>query len=195
MVVSFNNEYAESIAKIGSQGADCNESPGGTSYTCLMPELSIEGNGRLERTAIYYNGQQLDKVREIFIHISEDGDFDALIMYVGSDGQHYTKNLFADYLDSVLTEPAGFTHEEAASLQMLTLESDGTLELTQLFRNGEQQEGVVRLYVHIKAPTVEEGRGLRSWFGGSKNIPERVEFAAEITYRELDGSLTTEGVF
>lgn len=195
MMVSFNNEYAECMPKIGRQGADCNESPDGTSYTCLMPELSIEGNGRLERTAIYYNGQQLDKVREIFIHISEDGDFDALIMYVGSDGQHYTKNLFTDYLDGVQTEPPGFTSEEASSLQMLTIDSDGTLESTLLLRNNEEQDGVVRLYVHIKAPTVEEGRGLRSWFGGSKNIPERAEFAAEITYREIDGSLTTEGVF
>jgi hypothetical protein len=160
-----------------------------------MPQLSIEGNGRLERTAIYFNGQQLDKVREVFIHISEDGDFDALIMYVGTDGQHYTKNIFTDYLDNVSTEPPGFTEEEAASLQMLTVDSDGSLESTLLVRNDEEQDGVVRLYVHIKAPTVEEGRGLRSWFGGKKNIPERAEFAAEITYREIDGSLTTEGVF
>jgi hypothetical protein len=160
-----------------------------------MPQFSIEGNGRLERTAIYYNGQQLDKVREVFIHISEDGDFDALIMYVGTDGQHYTKNIFTDYLDNVCTEPPGFTEEEAASLQMLTVDSDGSLESTLLARNDEEQDGVVRLYVHIKAPTVEEGRGLRSWFGGKKNIPERAEFAAEITYREIDGSLTTEGVF
>ncbi|MBU3679240.1 MAG: hypothetical protein FGM32_06500 [Candidatus Kapabacteria bacterium] len=160
-----------------------------------MPELSIEGNGRIERTAIYYNGQQLDKVREVFVHITEDGEFDALIMYVGADGQHYTKNIFTDYLENVQTETPGFTEEEAQSLQLLTVDSDGTAESTLLLRNNEEQGGVVRLYVHIKAPTVEEGRGLRSWFGGAKNIPERAEFAAEITYREENGSLTTEGVF
>lgn len=182
-------------SKIGSRASDCNESLFGTSYTCHMPEFSIEGNGRLERTAIYYNGQQLDKVREVFIHISEEGEFDALIMYIGSDGQQYSKNIFTDYLDGIQTEPPGFTEDEAASLQMLTVDSDGSLESTLLLRNNEEQQGVVRLYVHIKAPTVEEGRGLRSWFGGKKNIPERAEFAAEITYREIDGSLTTEGVF
>ena len=160
-----------------------------------MPELSIEGNGRLERTAIYYNGQQLDKVREVFIHITEDGDFDALIMYIGVDGKSYTKHVFTDYLENIQTEPPGFSDEEAMSLQMLTVDSDGTPESTLVMRNQEEQFGVVRLYVHIKAPTVEEGRGLRAWFGGQKNIPERAEFSAEITYREENGSLTTEGDF
>lgn len=65
-----------------------------------MAEFSIEGNGRLERTAVYFNGQQLDGVREVFINISEDGEFDVLLMYVGSDGQSYTKNVFTDYLDT-----------------------------------------------------------------------------------------------
>jgi len=160
-----------------------------------MAEFSIEGNGRLERTAIYFNGQQLDGVREVFVNISEDGEFDVLLMYVGSDGQSYTKNVFTDYLDNIQTEPAGFTEEEAQSLNLLTIASDGTLDSTMVARNHEEQFGIVRLYVHIKAPSMPEGGGLRSWFGGTKGIPERAEFVAEITYREDNGEQTTESVF
>ncbi len=160
-----------------------------------MAEFSIEGNGRIERTAIYFNGQQLDGVREVFVNISEDGEFDVLLMYIGIDGQPYTKNVFTDYLDNVKTEPAGFTDEEAQTLNLLTIVSDGSLDSTVVARNNEEQFGVVRLYVHIKAPSVQDGKGLRSWFGGAKSIPERAEFVAEITYREDDGQLTTEGVF
>jgi hypothetical protein len=160
-----------------------------------MAEFSIEGNGRIERTAIYFNGQQLDGVREVFVNISEDGEFDVLLMYIGIDGQPYTKNVFTDYLDNVKTEPAGFTDEEAQTLNLLTIVSDGSLDSTVVARNNEEQFGVVRLYVHIKAPSVQDGKGLRSWFGGAKSIPERAEFVAEITYREDNGELTTEGVF
>lgn len=160
-----------------------------------MAEFSIEGNGRLERTAVYFNGQQLDGVREVFVNINENGEFDVLLMYVGSDGQSYTKNVFTDYLDNVQTEPPGFTEEEAQSLNLLTIVSDGSLESTVVARNNEEQFGIVQLYVHIKAPSVQEGGGLRSWFGGTKSIPERAEFVAEITFREDNGELTTESVF
>jgi hypothetical protein len=103
--------------------------------------------------------------------------------------------VFTDYLDNIQTEPAGFTEEEAQSLNLLTIVSDGTLDSTVVARNHEEQFGVTQLYVHIKAPSVQEGGGLRSWFGGAKSIPERAEFVAEITYRENNGELTTEGVF
>ena len=160
-----------------------------------MAEFSIEGNGRIERTALYYNGQQLDGVKEVFINITEDGEFDVLVMYTGTDGLQYTKNVFTDYLDSVRFEAAGFTEVESRSLNLLTIISDGTLDSTVVARNNEEQFGIVKLYVHIKAPSVEEGRGLRSWFGGAKSIPERAEFVADITYREDNGELTTESVF
>lgn len=160
-----------------------------------MAEFSIEGNGRIERTAVYFNGQQLDGVREVFVNISEGGEFDVLLMYVGTDGQHYTKNVFSDYLDNIKTEAPGFTEEEAQTLNLLTIVSDGSLDSTIIARNNEEQFGIVRLYVHIKAPSVQVDKGLRSWFGGSKSIPERAEFVAEITYREDNGELTTEGVF
>lgn len=160
-----------------------------------MAEFSIEGNGRLEKTAVYYNGEQLDGVREIFLNIDEQGTFDAMLMYVGTDGRSYTKNIFADYLENIRTEPPGFSEEEARQLSMLTVISDGDLESTVLVRNNEEQVGVVSLFVHIKAPSVPEGGSLRAFFGGSKQIPDATEFRAEIVYREDNGQLTTEGVF
>lgn len=163
--------------------------------TLAMAEFSIEGNGRLEKTAVYYNGEQLDGVREVFLNIDEQGTFDALLMYVGTDGRSYTKSIFTDYLENVRTEPPGFTEEEARQLSMLTVISDGDLESTVLVRNNEEQFGVVSLFVHIKAPSVPEGGGLRAFFGGSKQIPDATEFRAEIVYREDNGQLTTEGVF
>jgi hypothetical protein len=53
----------------------------------------------------------------------------------------------------------------------------------------------VSLFVHIKAPSVPEGGGLRAFFGGAKQIPDATEFRAEIVYREDNDELTTEGVF
>lgn len=160
-----------------------------------MAEFSIEGNGRLERTAVYYNGEQLDQVREVFLNIDEEGAFDAVIMYLGADGKHYTRNIFVDYLDSVRTEPPGFTEEEARELTLFSVVSNGDVEETILARNGEELEGVVSLFVHIKAPSLPEGTGLRAFFGDTKSIPDAVEFKAEITFREENGTLSTERIF
>ncbi|MCO6466413.1 MAG: hypothetical protein J5I53_07350 [Bradyrhizobiaceae bacterium] len=141
-----------------------------------MPELSIESNGLLETTAVYYNGEQLRGVRELLLNIDENGTFDAILQYKGSDGQMHTKNVLQEYLDNVATGEPSFTEEEAQSLRLLTIDSDGSLENTIVALDGEQQQGIVSLYVRIKAP------------------PE-IEFTAEITYREEDGQLTREGVF
>jgi hypothetical protein len=160
-----------------------------------MAEFSIEGNGRLEKTAVYYNGEQLDGVREIFLNLDENGTFDGVIMYEGADGRPYTKNIFVDYLENIRTEPPGFTEEEARHLSLFTVISDGDIGNTVVLRNNEEQSGIVSVYVHIKAPSVPEGGGLRSFFRGSKDIPERPEFRAEIVYREETGDLTTENLF
>jgi hypothetical protein len=141
-----------------------------------MPELSIESNGLLETTAVYYNGEQLRGVRELLVNIDENGTFDAILQYKGADGEMHTKNVLQEYLDNVATGEPSFTEEEAKSLKMLTVDSDGTLENTIVAIDGVAQNGIVNLYVHIKAP------------------PE-IEFAAEITYREEDGTQTREGVF
>lgn len=160
-----------------------------------MAEFSIEGNGRLEKTAIYYNGEQLDGVKEIFLNLDENGAFDAIIMYIGTDEKPYTKNIFVDYLENVRTEPPGFTEEEARALSLFTVISEGDLAQTTILRNNEEQIGVVSVYVHIKAPNVPQGGGLRAFFGGQKEIPDHPEFKAEIVYREDNGDLTTEGLF
>lgn len=139
-----------------------------------MAEFSIESNGRIEKTAIYYNGEQLRGVQEIVLNLDENGAFDAVLQYMGSDKTVHTKQVFTDYLDDVQTMEASFSEEEAQSLRLLSVHSDGAIEGSSVFINNEEQNGIVRLYVHIK-------------------INE--EFKAEITFREEDGTLTTEGVF
>jgi hypothetical protein len=141
-----------------------------------MPELSIESNGLLETTAVYYNGEQLRGVRDLLINIDENGTFDAILQYKGSDGGMHTKRVLEEYLDNVQTGEPSFTEEEARSLRLFTIDSDGSLENTIVAIDGVAQNGIVSLYVHIKAP------------------PE-LEFVAEITYREEDGRQTKEGVF
>lgn len=144
-----------------------------------MPEFSIESNGMLENTVVYYNGEQLRGVKEVFLNLDEEGAFDAILQYQGTDDQLYTKNVLVDFLENVATTDPTFTEEEAQQMTHLMLASDGSLETTSVILNNEEQVGVVSLLVHIKAP--QEG--------------DRPEFKAEITYREEDGRLTTEGVF
>jgi hypothetical protein len=144
-----------------------------------MPEFSIESNGMLENTVVYYNGEQLRGVKEVFLNLDEEGAFDAILQYQGTDDQLYTKNVLVDFLENVATTDPTFTEEEAQQMTQLMLASDGSLETTSVILNNEEQVGVVSLLVHIKAP--QEG--------------DRPEFKAEITYREEDGRLTTEGVF
>ena len=159
-----------------------------------MPEFTIESAGLLPRTAIYYNGQQLRGVKELFLNLDEEGVFDAIIQYEGRDEQIYTKNVMVDYLEQIqLSEPL-FTEAESRSMTQLTLNSDGTIESTIVAINGEEQSGIVSLFLHIKTPTAPEG-GLFGFFAGKKDIPERPQFKAEITYREEDGRHTTERVF
>jgi hypothetical protein len=61
-----------------------------------MRELSIESNGSLEKTAVYINGEQISGIHQLMLHINEDGDFDTILVYEGTDKQMYTKNLFSD---------------------------------------------------------------------------------------------------
>lgn len=159
-----------------------------------MPEFTIESNGRIEKTAIYYNGDQLAGVREIFLNIDEEGTFDAVVQYTGSDGQLYTKQIFTDYFENAKTREPAFTEEEAEMMRQLTVVSEGDIDTATVLIDGEEQFGIVSLLVHIKSATHTSG-GLRSWFGGKKDVPERPEFKVQITYRNDDDSLSTEGVF
>lgn len=161
-----------------------------------MPQLSIESNGRIEKTALYFNGEQLSGVKEVFLNLNEDGTFDAVIQYEGSDGAVYSKQLFSDHLENIKTMPPAFTEDESQQMQQLSVESSGDIENTFVSVNEQQVEGINSLLVHIKAPKKNNSAGLRSLFGSKESdVAERGEFKAEITFRDADGSLSTEQVF
>lgn len=157
-----------------------------------MATFSIESNGRLEKTAIYYNGEQLSGLKELFLNLDEDGTFDAIIQYEGTDKKIHTKDIFFDYFDNVKVTSPVFTTEEAKNLQLFTIESDGIIDNTQIFLNDDLLDGVTNVFIHIK-PT-ENKSGLRSLFN-KNSIPDLVEFRAEITFRNMDDSLETEEIF
>lgn len=157
-----------------------------------MATFGIESNGRLEKTAVYYNGEQVSGLKEVFINLDENGTFDAILQYEGSDKQIRTKSIFNDYLENVKIVEPSFSEEEAQNLQLFVVESDGEIENTLLFMNDEPVDGVVSLFIHIKA--AESITGIGRLFGKS-SLPDHVEFKAEITYRNEDDSLDTEGVF
>ena len=100
-----------------------------------MAVLSIEGNGLLEKTAVYYNGSQISGIKEIFVNLDEDGTFDALIQYEGTDKELYTKQVFEDYLNNIKIVSPSFTEEESKMMQLFTIDSDGSISGTTLFLN------------------------------------------------------------
>ncbi|MES2767450.1 MAG: hypothetical protein V4642_16360 [Bacteroidota bacterium] len=158
-----------------------------------MATFSIESNGLLESTAVYYNGEQLGGVKEIFLNLDEEGTFDGIIQYQGTDNVLYTKQIFSDYLENLKTVEPSFSEEEAAQLQLFTIESSGGIDTAAVLLNEEQLEGVVSVLIHIKTGGENKG-GIRSLFS-KPQIPEHDEFKAEITYRNADESLETENIF
>jgi hypothetical protein len=158
-----------------------------------MATFSIESNGLLESTALYFNGEQISGVKELFLNLDEEGTFDAIIQYTGTDNVSYTKQIFTDYLENLKTVEPSFTEEEAAQLQLFTLESNGGIDTAMLFLNEQPLDGVVSMLVHIKTGGQNKG-GIRSLFS-KPQIPEHDEFKAEITYRNEDDSLETENIF
>lgn len=157
-----------------------------------MPTFSIESNGRIEKTAVYYNGEQLEGIREIFINMDEEGTFDAFIQYEGKDKNLYTKQIFSDYLDNIRTVEPTFTEEEASELQLFTIESDGTIENSILLMNEEGLNGVISLEIHIKGNNKKSS--ILSMFK-QDSLSEKPIFKAEITFRNEDDSIETEMIF
>jgi hypothetical protein len=157
-----------------------------------MPTFSIESNGRIERTAVYYNGEQLGGIKEIFINMDEEGTFDAFIQYEGLDKNIYTKQIFSDYLDNIKTVEPSYTNEEANELQLFTIESDGVIENTVLLLNEEELNGVFSLEIHIKGNNKKSS--LLSMFK-QDDLSEKPVFKAEITFRNEDDSIETEMIF
>jgi hypothetical protein len=158
-----------------------------------MPTLGIESNGTIEKTAVYYNGQQLGGLRELFLNLSEDGTFDSVIVYLGSDGNEYIKNPFSDYLDNLQFREPSFTEEEASNLQLVEIESDGDIENTSVYYNSNFLDGLVELFIHIKSPVQNKSK-ISSLFKSGK-VNESSNFVANFTFRYEDGSIVTEGIF
>lgn len=162
-----------------------------------MASFSIESNGRIEKTAIYFNGEQLGGIRELLLNLDEDGTFDAVMQYEGTDHVMYTKRIFEDYLEKVRTTEPSFTEEEARELRLLTIESDGDIGNTLVTLDGQQLEGITSLLVQIKTgPRENKPGGLRGLFSG-RDAQEQGEdlFRAEATFRNEDESMSTENIF
>lgn len=158
-----------------------------------MREISIESNGSLEKTAVYINGEQVGGIHQMMLHISEDGDFDTIVVYEGTDKQMYTKNIFSDYLDNIKKVPPTFTEEEAEYLRLLTVTSDGSLDTTMVYINEEPQDGIVDLLVQIQRGASAQ-RGISSMFKKQEPGIQPI-FRAEVQYRNEDDSVSTELVF
>lgn len=158
-----------------------------------MAVLAIESNGTIEMTAVYYNGNQLAGVRELFLNLDEDGTFETLIVYKDKFGQEIIKNPFVDYLDNIqLREPA-FTEEEAKNLHLLEIESDGDIQNTLVYYDHQPLDGLVNLFLHIKAPIVK--KSLISSLLGKGKYTDNVEYKAMFTFRYEDGRIETEDIF
>jgi len=160
-----------------------------------MPSFSIESNGRIENTTIYYNGEQLGGVREIFLNLDEDGTFDAILQYVGSNGETYTKQIFNDHLERIVVTEPTLTEEEARSRRLLTVDSSGDIEDTLVLLDDEPLDGMINLLVHIKGNATSGERGIKAFFKTKNEVPEKEEFRAEATFREDDDSQVTERIF
>lgn len=159
-----------------------------------MATLGIESNGRIEKTAIYLNGERIRGIKELVLNLDEEGAFDAVIQYEGSDKNLYTKQLFSDVLSNIITAEPAFTEEEAVNLQLLEIESDGYIENTSVLRNEQPLDGIVSLLLHIKSADATKG-GLKSIFSSKKNSDAGAEFKATITFRNEDDTLETEDIF
>ncbi len=159
-----------------------------------MATLGIESNGRLEKTAVYLNGDRVRGVKEIFLNMDEDGTFDAVIQYEGYDKSIYTKQLFSEPLQDIITAEPAFTEEEAQFLNLLEIESNGDIEETFVYKNGEILDGVIHLLLHIKSGQTEKG-GLKSLFSSKKQNSNQAEFKAQVTFRNEDNSTETEDIF
>ncbi len=158
-----------------------------------MATFGIESNGRLEKTAIYFNGEQLGGIKEVFLNLDETGTFDAIVQYEGQDKELYTKSIFNEYLENAKIVEPSFTEEESMELNLLEIKSDGDIESTLVFFNEEELEGLISLFVHIKGTQTKNS--IRNIFSSKKNIPEHVEFKAEFEFRNEDGSTEVEAIF
>ena len=159
-----------------------------------MPELSIESNGRIERTAVYLNGEQVRGIKELFLNLDEDGTFDAIMQYEGYDGNIHTKRIFRDQLTALQFSSPAFTEEESKHLNLLQIDSDGDIENTTVGYNGKMLDGLISLFLHIRSATAPE-RGIADIFKKEKLQPESAVFKSEFVFRNFDDSISREPIF
>ncbi len=159
-----------------------------------MPELSIESNGRLEKTAVYINGEQCRGIKELFLNLDENGTFDAIIQYEGYDNNIHTKRIFRDSLTALKFSPPAFTEEEAKHLNLLQVDSDGDIENTVVAFNGKELEGLISLFLHLRSATAPE-RGIFDMFTNNKYDSEAAVFKSEFVFRNFDDSISREAIF
>ncbi|MFM7341058.1 MAG: hypothetical protein ACKO2H_13200, partial [Bacteroidota bacterium] len=97
-----------------------------------MRTVTIESNGRIEKTAIYINGEQIAGIKELLIAIDEESNFNAIISFEDNIGNVHTKQLFTDDLSSLKRKDPTFSMEDSEYLQSFTIESNGDLQETSL---------------------------------------------------------------
>jgi len=159
-----------------------------------MPELSIESNGRLEKTAVYYNGEQIRGIKEILLNLDENGTFDAVIQYEGLDKNIYTKNIFLEELANIRFTSPAFTEEESKHLNLLQLTSNGDIADTSVGFNGSMLDGLVSLFLHIRSPNAPK-EGIMKIFSDDDEEYKAAAFKSEFVFRNQDDSITRESIF
>ena len=160
-----------------------------------MRTISIESNGRIEKTAIYVNGEQVSGISELLISIDEDGTFNTIISFEDQSGNIHTKNLFSDDLSLLKRKDPSFSIEDSIQLQVFTIESDGNLENTSLYMNEEFIEGVISIMIHLKANFHKQKQTLLSSLFSKKQLASEIYFQTEIVYRNSDDTHSIESIF
>jgi len=159
-----------------------------------MPELSIESNGRLEKTAVYFNGEQIRGVKEILLNLDENGTFDAVIQYEGSDKSIYTKNIFLDELNNLMFSPPAFSEEESKHLNLLQLQSNGDIADTTVAFNGQILDGLISMFLHVRSPNAPK-EGILKIFSDKDGEYVSAVFKTEFVFRNVDETITRESIF
>lgn len=160
-----------------------------------MRTISIESNGRLEKTAVYVNGEQVTGIKELLLSIDEEGTFNAIISFVSSSGNLLTKQVFTDDLSQLQRREAAFSEEEAMDLRSCAIESDGTLDNTSIFMNNEFIDGIISIMIHITIDTVQRKESVFAKLFSSNRTLSETRFISEIVLRNPDGSESIESIF
>jgi hypothetical protein len=160
-----------------------------------MRTISIESNGRIEKTAVYLNGEQITGIRELLVSIDEEGIFNAIISFTSATGVLLTKQLFVDDLSQLQRREAAFSDEEAMDLRSLSIESDGNLDNTSVFINNEFIDGIVSIMVHIMIDSVQKKENVFTKIFSKNQTYSETRFLTEIVLRNPDGSESIESIF